>query len=153
MTVLVPQHVLTDLGLLFLANGRHGFETSAMLLAGPQGTVIRAVVPDQYANRSPHCWVEVTERGKRDLAAALTDTTTYVARIHSHPYEAFHSATDDANPSLTYPGALSIVAPNFGETLRHGLDACAIYRRHDRRWVALPPGPERELHIRCVSDA
>lgn len=153
MTVLVPQHVLTDLGLLFVANGRHGFETSAMLLAEPQGTVVRAVVPDQHASPFPRCWVEVTERGKLDLAAALTDTTTYVARIHSHPHEAFHSATDDANPSLNHPGALSIVAPTFGETLPHGLEACAIYRRHNRTWVELPPGPERELHIRCVPDA
>ena len=37
MTVLVPQHVLTDLGLLFVANGRHGFETSAMLLGRAPG--------------------------------------------------------------------------------------------------------------------
>ena len=153
MTVLVPQHVLTDLGRVFLANGRHGCETSAMLLAGHNGTVIRAVVPDQRASPVPHCWVEVTERGKLDLAVALTDATTYLARIHSHPREAFHSAADDANPSLSHPGALSIVAPYFGETLRRGLDACSIFRRHNRTWVELPPGPEREHHIRSVPDA
>lgn len=153
MTILVPQHVLTDLGRLFLANGRHGCETSAMLLAGSDGRVIRAVVPDQRASPAPHCWVEVTERGKLDLAAALTDDATYVARIHSHPRQAFHSPADDANPSLRHPGALSIVAPCFGETLFRGLDACAVFQRHNRNWVELPPGAERECHIRCVPDA
>lgn len=153
MTVLVPQHVLTDLGRVFLANGQQGCETSAMLLAGSDGRVTGAIVPDQRASRVPHCWVEVTERGKLDLAVALTDGAFYVARIHSHPHEAFHSATDDANPSLCHPGALSIVAPHFGETLRQGLDACAIFRRHDRSWVELRPGPERDRYIRYVPDA
>ena len=153
MTVLVPQHVLTDLGRVFLANGQQGCETSAMFLAGSDGRVIRAIVPDQRASPAPRCWVEVTERGKFDLAVALTDEAVYVARIHSHPHEAFHSAADNANPSLCHPGALSIVAPHFGETLRQGLDACAIFRRHNRSWVELPPGPERDCHIRCVPDA
>ena len=153
MTVLIPQHILTDLGRLFLANGRHERETSAMLLAGPNGTVIRAVVPDQRASPAPHCWVEVTERGKLDLAAALSSQATYVARIHSHPRDAYHSPTDDANPSLCHPGALSVVAPYFGETLHRGLDTCAVFRRHNRNWVKLAAGPERERHVRCVPNA
>jgi len=37
------------------------------------------------------------------------------ARIHSHPCEAFHSATDDAYPIVATPGFYSLVLPRFGE--------------------------------------
>ena len=55
----------------------------------------------------------MTERGKLDLAAALTDTTTYVARIHSHPHEAFHSVTDDAKPQPQLPRGALHRRPDF----------------------------------------
>ena len=79
--------------------------------------------------------MEVTEKGKLDLAVGLGSNKQYVARIHSHPVEAFHSATDDANPALTHDGALSIVVPFFGLGLRHGLDSCAVYRLLGGRWI------------------
>ena len=77
-------------------------------------------------------WQEPARGG----AAALGQL--YLARVHSHPGEAFHSATDDANPALTHTGALSIVVAYFGLGLRHGLDACAVYRLDEGRWRALP---------------
>lgn len=95
----------------------------------------KLVVPDQLAGRAPRCFVEVTEKGKLDLAVGLGSNKQYVARIHSHPVEAFHSATDDANPALTHDGALSIVVPFFGLGLRHGLDSCAVYRLLGGRWI------------------
>jgi proteasome lid subunit RPN8/RPN11 len=35
-------------------------------------------------------------------------------QVHSHPGEAFHSATDDAFPVVHTPGFLSLVIPKFG---------------------------------------
>lgn len=35
-------------------------------------------------------------------------------QVHTHPYEAFHSETDDAYPIVHMPGFLSLVIPNFG---------------------------------------
>lgn len=35
-------------------------------------------------------------------------------QVHTHPREAFHSATDDQYPILHTPGFLSLVIPDFG---------------------------------------
>jgi len=147
----VPREVLGIAEATFVANGTRGLETTAMLRANSSGIVTGIVIPDQVANPFPRCWVEVTHRGKLELAAALEQGETYVARIHSHPGAAFHSATDDRNPALTYEGALSIVVPNFGAGLTSGLAESAVYRRSNRRWVELPPGPDRDVHV-CVHD-
>jgi hypothetical protein len=111
----------------------------------------RLVVPDQRAGTRTGCWVEVTERGKRELAATLTLQERYLARIHSHPDEAFHSPTDDANPGLTAEGAWSIVVPCFGLGLRRGLDACAVYQRAGGRWERLLAEDVAE-RIRVIHD-
>lgn len=147
--ITVPRSVLADAEARFLAGGDCGYEVTGMLAAGPDGVVTSLVVPEQRANPAPYCWVEITDRGKLELAAALGPDEIYVARIHSHPRNAFHSSTDDKNPSLTYPGALSIVAPNFGARLSTGLDDCAIYRRVDRAWHPLSVGPLRDRYIVC----
>lgn len=34
-------------------------------------------------------------------------------QIHTHPQEAFHSATDDTYPLMCHPGFLSLVIPDF----------------------------------------
>lgn len=35
-------------------------------------------------------------------------------QVHTHPFEAFHSQTDDAYPIVQMPGFLSLVIPKFG---------------------------------------
>jgi len=97
----------------------------------------RLVIPDQRGEPAPRCWVEVTPKGKLELAAALNLDEVYVARIHSHPDEAFHSITDDSNPFLGAEGAFSIVVPDFGDGLAIGLRACAIHERRSGRWTRL----------------
>jgi proteasome lid subunit RPN8/RPN11 len=145
--ITIPHYVLAEAEAVFVANGLDGFETTAMLRADRSGAVNAIVIPDQIAGASPLCWVEVTHQGKLELATALGQDEVYVARIHSHPGAAFHSYTDDRNPALNYPGALSIVVPNFGRDLSTGIDKCAIYRRSNQRWVELPPGPSRDTYI------
>jgi hypothetical protein len=106
-------------------------------------------VPRQNAHRDAygHVNVEVSREGQMDLALALCPDELYVARIHSHPGDAFHSAADDANPVISFEGALSIVVPFFGLGLRRGLDACAVYLFHDGQWVELKPGDGRDRWI------
>jgi hypothetical protein len=131
---------------LFEERGTYGCEGTAMIAA--DGTATRLVVPDQEATPVPHCTVTVTTAGKLALAAALGRNERYIARIHSHPGLAFHSPTDDANPAITFEGALSIVVPYFGLGLRHGLDACAVLQIRSGRWVDLPAGPGRNRELR-----
>ena len=143
MTVLrIAGSLLKEAGAFFELCGSRGLEGTAMIAARSDGVATGLVIPDQRA-RAGGGWVEVTDRGKLDLASGLRSDEVYAARIHSHPAEAFHSATDSANPALTYVGAISIVVPYFGLGLRCGLDACAVYIRTSLGWRELPPGPGR----------
>lgn len=142
-TLAIPKSVLDDANAFFEERGSVGCEGTAMI-AAVGTTATRVVIPDQRATPVPACMVEVTPAGKLALAAALSADEQYAARIHSHPGLAFHSPTDDANPAITHDGALSIVVPYFGLGLRHGLGVCAVYLRSGRRWIAVPPGAERD---------
>lgn len=146
--LVLPAHLLADARMFFEDRGACGHEGTAMIKSGPHGAAL--VVPQQRPWRGVGggVSVEVTRSGQIELALALEPDELYVARIHSHPAEAFHSPADDANPVLTHEGALSIVVPFFGLGLRLGLDACAVLRREGGRWRSLPPGSERDLRIR-----
>lgn len=145
MTVLLDQATLDHAHQFFTERGSHGCEGTAMIASN--GETTRLVIPAQTATPVPYCTVEVTREGKLQLAAELTESEIYVARIHSHPGLAFHSPTDNANPALTFNGALSIVVPYFGLGLRHGLDACAVLQRHAGQWIDLPPGARRDAEV------
>jgi hypothetical protein len=144
MTVLIAKTMLDEARAFFEDQGAVGCEGTAMIAAAIDRIADRLIIPDQVSTPAPRCSVEVTARGKLELAAALGADERLVARIHSHPAGAFHSPTDDANPALTFEGALSIVVPFFGLGLHRGLNACAIYQYAARRWVPLPPGPRRD---------
>lgn len=141
--------VLADVATFLTDRGADGAEGTGLIAAAAGADdwweAAFFIAPDQRAVTEPHgCSVEVTDTGKEQLVAALPAGHVYLARVHSHPGEAFHSRTDDANPALTHLGALSIVVPYFGLGLRRGLDACAVYRLEDsRRWQALPAGAQR----------
>jgi hypothetical protein len=139
----IPASILEAARTFFETRGAVGSEGIAMIAASGN-TATRLVMPDQRAVRTPGGRVEVTAPGKLALAAAIGSDEHYAARIHSHAGLAFHSPLDDANPAITHEGAISIVVPFFGLGLRHGLGACAVYVRRQQRWVALPPGPDRD---------
>jgi hypothetical protein len=145
--VLLTPGVLEEARLFFEDRGSIGCEGTALIAGVPGRPADRLVVPDQLANPSPRAWVRITDAGELDLLTALRDDQRMVARIHSHPGEAFHSETDDANPVLTHQGALSIVVPWFGLGLRHGLDACAVYQLRRSNWHLLPPGRHRDRRV------
>lgn len=146
-TIHLTQAVIDNAIAFLTARGENGWEGTGMIAFEdtPHGwTSTRFVAPDQRPRRTAlGCSVEVTQEGKDELLTLLPESQLYLARLHSHPGEAFHSDTDDANPALTHQGAISIVAPYFGLGLRRGLDACAVYRREDRAWRELPPGTSR----------
>jgi hypothetical protein len=151
MSLLVPSFVLEEVRLRLEEAGVVGAEATGFVVAGPDGVARHVIFPDQRAGRSPSCWVQVTDRGKVELALALGKDETYVARIHSHPGYAFHSPLDDNNPALRYEGALSIVVPYYGLGLRAGLHPCGVYVRRERRWHELRPGLRRDEVIRVVT--
>lgn len=139
----IGEEVLTGARSFFEDCGALGCEGTALIAArGDLADLL--IIPDQRATPHPRCSVEVTDRGKRQLATALGLDRMYAARIHSHPGSAFHSETDDRNPALTFEGALSIVVPFFGLGLRKGLDACTVYVLRSGRWTFLEPGPGRD---------
>lgn len=147
--VRIPQAVL-DEARSFLENaGSLGNEGTGMLAATVSrdiGSVTKFVGPDQSATPvGVGCSVEVTERGKLDLATSLELDEVYISRIHSHPGEAFHSSVDDRNRALTAEGSLSIVVPYFGLGLRRGLSACAIFVHRYGRWVELSSSEVNEI--------
>jgi proteasome lid subunit RPN8/RPN11 len=140
MTLIIPINALQDAQAFFEEAGSKGLEGTGFLAGTEQGEdqlVGRFFAPEQRASSESGCWVEVTDRGKAQLAAALSRNERWIARIHSHPGEAFHSATDDANPVLTNDGAWSIVVPYFGLGLRRGIEACAVHCHRDGSWHCL----------------
>jgi hypothetical protein len=149
--VVIATSVLEEARTFFEDRGSHGLVGTAMIVATGRGPAERLVIPTQRAGRPPRSWVEVTRKGQLQLAAALGPEDQYVARIHSHPLQAFHSNTDDANPALTHQGAISVVVPYFGLGLRHGLDACAVFVRQGPDWRELAPGPARDAVVRTTA--
>lgn len=139
----ISSEVLDQARRFFEERGSYGQEGTAMISRSTADGTCRLVAPDQRAGVAPTAWVEVTSAGKLQLAAALGVDDRYVARIHSHPMDAFHSRTDDLNPAITFDGAISIVVPYFGLGLRHGLDVCAVLVRREGCWIHLPPGSTR----------
>jgi hypothetical protein len=150
--LVLPAALLDEAGLFFEDRGSWGLEGTAMIKDGPRGPML--VIPDQDARRSPTGGVSVTltSVGQMELALALAADELFVARIHSHPGDAFHSPTDDANPVLVHEGALSIVVPYFGLGLRQGLSACAVFQRRAGRWDELPDGSDRVMWLRTSDE-
>lgn len=144
--LVLTSQVLQDARTFFEDRGTFGLEGTAMI---KKGNGLELVIPRQNAHRDTFGRVNVVvpREGQMDLALALGPDDLYVARIHSHPGDAFHSAADDANPVICFEGGISIVVPFFGLGLRRGLDACAVYRFCDGSWGELEAGPDRDRWI------
>lgn len=67
-------------------------------------------------------------------------------QVHTHPYEAFHSETDDAFPLLFDVGFLSLVIPNFASGPVGFDDAYLAEIQPDGTWSQVP------IHSRIVID-
>lgn len=49
------------------------------------------------------------------LIMSLEGEERVLARLHSHPAEAYHSETDDLNRLISHDGAMSVVVPDFAQ--------------------------------------
>jgi len=149
MILYLSRQALEDARVFFEEAGSRGCEGTGMLAGrrlaeGWQAD--RFFAPEQRASAAPGVWVQVTERGKAQIATALGPSELWIARIHSHPGTAFHSATDDSNPVITAEGSWSIVVPYFGLGLRRGVESCAFFIRQAGGWRHVLP----EDALRCV---
>jgi len=66
-------------------------------------------------------------------------------QVHTHPAEAFHSATDDEWPVVHMPGFLSLVIPNFAKG-EPGLEGCHLAELQEGgRWSAVDAAAKIEV--------
>ncbi len=71
VSVIIPNSVLRYAGREMERAGADRAEATALFVAGLDQIVRRVVFPVQRAGHYLSCWVQVTERGKSELAAAL----------------------------------------------------------------------------------
>lgn len=125
-------------------SGEKGFE-AVVLWTGtvnPDGAAALrwAVRPGQVAYRSDDgCAVEVPPDEIAKVVSSLQDDEVVLARVHTHPSEAYHSPTDDQNMIIAHVGAISVVVPDLA---RRPLDLgrCSVNElRPDGTWRELPP--------------
>lgn len=66
-----------------------------------------------------------------------SERCTVRAQVHTHCYEAFHSATDDDWPLVTTQGFLSLVVPRFAEEPVHMEELFLVELDEQGRWNRL----------------
>ena len=124
------------------ARGAEGLE-AVVLWLGPAlddetAHVVDGYVPQQVAHRSLlGVSVEITREGLSRLIEDLPPGIFVLARVHSHPTDAYHSEVDDENLVISHPRAISIVVPFFAENGIH-LTECSINElEHGKGWREL----------------
>lgn len=122
--------------------GEEGLE-AVVLWLGPAlddvtAHVVDGYVPEQVAHRSPlGVSVEITREGLSRLIDDLPLGIFVLARVHSHPTDAYHSEVDDDNLVISHPRAISIVVPFFAENGIH-LTECSVNElEHGKGWREL----------------
>lgn len=126
----IPSRVLEDTRELLREPGLQGFE-AVVLWVGTvdnetSASVRAAVRPGQTAYRSDEgCAVEVPPDALSSLISALPEGMFVLARVHTHPGEAYHSPVDDRNMLIAHEGAISIVVPDFAGA-PFDLRACSV---------------------------
>lgn len=138
----VPAHVLSETRDLLAEPGAEQMEAIVVWIGtienDTRAQIVAAVRPGQIAYRSSTgCAVEVPQDALTELISVLPIGHVVLARLHTHPGEAYHSEVDDRNMLIAHRGAISIVVPDFA---RRPLDlnACSINELHpDGRWVEL----------------
>ncbi len=100
--------------------------------------VVRALVPEQNSVADEEgVGYFVSGETLFELNKALADSgLRLIAQVHSHPHDAYHSATDDRYAIVTADGGFSLVVPNFGRAPANPVN-WAVYRLHDGRWQEL----------------
>lgn len=139
----IPEQVLTETLDLLAEPGRLGFEAVVVWIgvADDAGTmrVTHPVRPEQHSVRLVDGSVGVTipPHAITDLVRLLDADSLVVARLHTHPSDAYHSHVDDTNMLISHPGAISIVVPNYASSV--SFEDCSVYELEPRGWRPLFP--------------
>lgn len=148
----IPAGVLADSREMLRERGELGLEAVVVwvgeVVDETTAQILAAVRPGQIAYRSEEgCAVEVPPEALSELIAALPRDVYVLARLHTHPADAYHSKVDDSNMLISHNHAISIVVPNFA---RDDLDlsSCSVNElRHGRGWLELPPAEVAERFL------
>lgn len=138
----VPHAVLDETWELLRRRGEEGLEAVVLWLGGisdaGRAEILGPLFPPQIAYRSERgLAVEIPQDVLTELIAALPSGVRILARVHSHPTDAYHSELDDRNMLIGHEGAVSIVIPFFA-TGPVDLRTCSINQLHgDGRWREL----------------
>ncbi len=130
--VRVPGSVVREAETHLRTVGRRGLEGFALWAGAAEGSVFRvsaSFIPKQTGHRLPEgvCVIVAGEELHRLNVWLYEHRLTLIAQLHSHPTEAYHSATDDAYPIVTTVGGVSIVVPNFARS-PFSVASSAIFR-------------------------
>ena len=140
-TYVIPVSIIEDTVAFLRSVGADGFE--GFVLWGGQTTdkdcfrFSSSIVPAQQAMLTENgLLVTVDGQALFEVNRSLHERgLTLAAQVHSHPTEAYHSATDDAFPLVTILGGLSVVIPGFARDALGGIDRWAWYRLSKRgKW-------------------
>jgi len=120
------------------SNGEEGFVVWSGVSRNGQIVVRSAVIPSEGALRR-HLGIGFSDRAIEHIADVIQfKGEKLIAQVHSHPFGAFHSETDDRFPLIHRKGFLSIVIPFFG---KHGFERFDTFRVYeylqDNQWTEL----------------
>ena len=112
--LILPRRMLEESFHIFRACGANRRECQVYWLSSWDNPLklVEVVHPDHsssaYGLANKTDWLQSfwTDLANRGLGVRV--------QVHTHPFEAFHSKTDDAYPLLFDVGFLSLVVPNFG---------------------------------------
>jgi hypothetical protein len=135
--------ILDDTWALLRGPGAEGFESVVLWIGKVTGPttvhVLQAIRPQQIAYRSSEgCAVEIPPEAIGNVITALDDGEFILARVHTHPTDAYHSDTDDQNMLIAHTGAISIVVPHFAQGPASLATTSVNELRSDGSWRLLP---------------
>ena len=162
--IYVPHTILIESLKFLRSHGHKGVECDlhwcGKRIASNKSIVTRCVYPEQYATPLG-VKVEASEVAKIYLGLHERNESL-LAQVHSHPFAAFHSFTDDLYPIMQKPGLMSIVVPKYGfikpkdfflKSVVYEYQAHGVWRRLDgdetrTLFSVLPQDFEEELFSR-----
>ena len=154
--ILIPQECVQKAYNLMQTAGKHGLEGIA-LFAGyekeKEFSVTQTIIPEQTAYRLELGLMYAVDADElhRINVWLYENNLSIVAQIHSHPNEAYHSATDDAYPIVATKGGISIVVPRFAVD-PIDIRNWAVYRLSSENcWVELSYSETKKL-IQIIGD-
>jgi len=148
---LLTEEVLEDTRAVLADRGVHGVEGVVLWVgrrSGEDVQILFAFGPPQIAYKSPDgLAVSIPDEAVTEIIAALPPDLFIPVRVHSHPTDAYHSATDNTNMLLSHRGAISIVVPYFADRPIE-LTQCSVNELDNSFcWREMPVGEIQERFI------